>query len=43
LAISQFTIGEVSIKFDPLWQGFTIGVLVIVFVALDQWVRRVGN
>jgi fructose transport system permease protein len=43
LAISQFTIGEVSIKFDPLWQGFTIGVLVIVFVALDQWVRRVSN
>ncbi len=43
LAISQFTIGEVSIKFDPLWQGFTIGLLVIVFVALDQWVRRVSS
>ncbi len=43
LAISQFTIGEMTIKFDPLWQGFTIGVLVIVFVALDQWVRRVSN
>jgi fructose transport system permease protein len=43
LAISQFTIGDTAIKFDPLWQGFTIGVLVIVFVALDQWVRRVSN
>jgi fructose transport system permease protein len=44
LAISQFQIGDtLIIKFDPLWQGFTIGVLVIVFVALDQWVRRVSN
>ena len=43
LAISQFTIGDMSIKFDPLWQGFPIGVLVIVFVSLDQWVRRVSN
>ena len=44
LAISQFQIGDIMvIKFDPLWQGFTIGVLVIVFVALDQWVRRVSN
>ena len=27
--------------FDPLWQTFTVGVLVIVAVALDQWIRRV--
>ncbi|MFQ5973125.1 MAG: ABC transporter permease [Alphaproteobacteria bacterium] len=29
--------------FDPLWQRFAIGVLVIVAVALDQWIRRVGK
>jgi fructose transport system permease protein len=28
---------------DPLWQRFTIGVLVIFAVALDQWIRRVGK
>ncbi len=28
--------------FDPLWQDFTIGVLVIVAVTLDQWIRRVS-
>ena len=29
--------------FDPLWQRFTIGVLVIVAVGIDQWIRRVGK
>lgn len=29
--------------FDPLWQRFAIGVLVIVAVGLDQWIRRVGK
>lgn len=29
--------------FEPLWQRFAIGVLVIVAVALDQWIRRVGK
>lgn len=28
---------------DALWQDFTIGVLIIFAVALDQWVRRVGD
>ena len=26
---------------DPLWQNFAVGMLVIVAVALDQWIRRV--
>jgi fructose transport system permease protein len=47
LAISKFTIpftGEEAlvIQFDPLWQTFTIGILIIVAVSLDQWVRRVS-
>jgi fructose transport system permease protein len=29
--------------FDPLWQRFAIGMLVIIAVALDQWIRRVGR
>lgn len=42
LAIAQYEIGDMVIKFDPLWQNFTIGVLVIVAVTLDQWIRRVS-
>jgi len=29
-------------QFDPLWQDFTVGVLVIAAVTLDQWIRRVS-
>jgi fructose transport system permease protein len=28
---------------DVLWQAFAIGVLIIVAVALDQWIRRVSK
>ena len=28
---------------DVLWQEFAIGMLIIVAVALDQWIRRVSN
>jgi fructose transport system permease protein len=28
---------------DVLWQAFAIGVLIIVAVALDQWIRRVSQ
>jgi fructose transport system permease protein len=26
---------------DVLWQNFTVGILVIVAVAIDQWIRKV--
>jgi fructose transport system permease protein len=42
LAISQYNLGDLVIKFDPLWQDFTIGLLVILAVTLDQWIRRVS-
>jgi fructose transport system permease protein len=29
-------------QIDPLWQDFTVGVLVIAAVTLDQWIRRVS-
>ncbi len=28
---------------DVLWQSFAIGWLIIASVAIDQWIRRVGN
>jgi ABC-type xylose transport system permease subunit len=28
---------------DVLWQEFAIGVLIIVAVALDQWIRRIAK
>ena len=30
-------------ELDVLWQEFAIGVLIIVAVALDQWIRRVSQ
>jgi fructose transport system permease protein len=27
---------------DNLWQEFTVGVLIIVAVTIDQWVRRIS-
>jgi fructose transport system permease protein len=35
--------GLTLIGVPSLWQDFTIGVLIIGAVALDQWVRRVGG
>jgi fructose transport system permease protein len=26
---------------DVLWQDFAVGILVIVAVAIDQWIRKV--
>jgi fructose transport system permease protein len=28
---------------DPQWKNFAIGALILVAVALDQWIRRVGK
>jgi hypothetical protein len=28
---------------DVLWQQFAVGVLIIVAVALDQWIRKVSS
>ncbi|MGL4404281.1 MAG: ABC transporter permease, partial [Notoacmeibacter sp.] len=28
---------------DVLWQDFTVGILIIVAVALDQWIRKVAR
>jgi fructose transport system permease protein len=28
---------------DVLWQDFTVGILIIVAVSLDQWIRKVAR
>jgi fructose transport system permease protein len=27
---------------DALWQELTVGVLIILAVTIDQWIRKVG-
>jgi fructose transport system permease protein len=42
LIVGVFDSGLSQAGVDPLWRTFAIGVLVIVAVALDQWLRRVA-
>ncbi len=43
LIVGVFDSGLSVLGFEPLWRVFAIGVLVLVAVALDQWIRRVGK
>jgi fructose transport system permease protein len=40
LIVGVFRNGLVIAGQDKLWQDFTVGVLIIVAVAIDQWMRR---
>jgi fructose transport system permease protein len=42
LIVGVFRSGLSLAGFDPLWQSFAVGLLIIVAVALDQWIRRVS-
>jgi fructose transport system permease protein len=42
LIVGLFRNGLVLAGADVLWQEFTIGVLIITAVAIDQWIRRVS-
>jgi fructose transport system permease protein len=42
LIVGMFRNGLVLAGADVLWQEFTIGLLIIVAVAIDQWIRRVA-
>jgi fructose transport system permease protein len=42
LIVGVFDSGLSQAGVEPLWRTFAIGVLVIVAVALDQWLRRVA-
>jgi fructose transport system permease protein len=43
LIVGVFRNGLALAGLDSLWQEFTVGVLIIVAVALDQWIRRVSS
>jgi fructose transport system permease protein len=42
LIVGVFRNGLALSGLDVLWQEFTVGVLIIVAVTLDQWIRRVA-
>lgn len=42
LIVGVFRSGLSLSGFEPLWQSFAVGLLIIVAVALDQWIRRVS-
>ncbi len=43
LIVGVFDSGLSQLGFEPLWRVFAVGVLVLVAVALDQWIRRVAT
>jgi fructose transport system permease protein len=43
LIVGVFRDGLSLYGLDDLWQEFTVGVLIIVAVAIDQWVRRISS
>ena len=42
LIVGVFRNGLALSGLDVLWQEFTVGVLIIVAVTLDQWIRKVA-
>lgn len=42
LIVGVFRNGLALYGFDVVWQEFTVGVLIIVAVTLDQWIRRIA-
>ncbi|WP_255555377.1 ABC transporter permease [Enterovibrio paralichthyis] len=42
LIVGVFRNGLALLGVDVLWQEFTVGILIIVAVSIDQWIRRVA-
>jgi fructose transport system permease protein len=42
LIVGMFRNGLALAGLDALWQEFAVGVLIIVAVSLDQWIRRIA-
>jgi fructose transport system permease protein len=42
LIVGVFRDGLGIAGFDPLWQEFAVGVLIIAAVTIDQWIRRIA-
>lgn len=43
LIVGVFRNGLALSGVDVLWQEFTVGLLIIIAVAIDQWIRRVAS
>ena len=43
LIVGVFRNGLVLVGVDVLWQTVAVGVLVLIAVGLDQWIRKVGS
>jgi fructose transport system permease protein len=43
LIVGVFRNGLALAGVDVLWQEFTVGLLILVAVAIDQWIRKVGS
>ena len=43
LTVGVFRSGLKLAGVEVLWQEFTVGALIIVAVALDQWIRKVSS
>lgn len=43
LIVGVFRNGLALAGVDVLWQEFTVGLLIIIAVAIDQWIRKVGS
>jgi fructose transport system permease protein len=43
LIVGVFRNGLALSGLDVLWQEFTVGILIIVAVTLDQWIRRIAS
>jgi fructose transport system permease protein len=43
LIVGVFRNGLALAGVDVLWQEFTVGLLIITAVAVDQWIRKVGS
>ena len=43
IMVGVFRFGLSLSKVDVLWQDFTVGILIIAAVAIDQWIRKASN
>jgi fructose transport system permease protein len=42
LIVGVFDSGLSLTGVDPLWRQLTVGALIIIAVAIDQWIRRIS-
>ena len=43
IIVGVFRFGLSLSRVDVLWQDFTVGILIIAAVAIDQWIRKASN